>query len=207
MIVESDIHPLFPSTIARVIVDDDFSDFKKRINNLKYESISSQGSDGLLISENRKILNDFPVEKNIFLDYFNQFKMEVLGYHSTEFKITTSWATKSRKKSYGQFHKHCNSVYSGVFYFDDSKVPIEFDCENIIPYQFMLPDPVEWNIHNARVWQFFPKKNMLLFFPSYMRHRIADNDFENDRMSVVFNMFPVGKIGERDSSATIDILD
>ena len=203
----SEIYPLFPSTVAKIILDLDFDVFKNEIDNLKYDKITSNGSSNILITEDRKILNNFPKEKEIFLECFNEFKRNILKQDSCDFQITTSWAIKSLKESYGQYHKHCNSVYSGVFYFDDSNVAIEFDCENIIPYQIMLPNPSEWNIHNSKIWKFFPQKNMLLFFPSYMRHRITENNSENDRTSLAFNMFPVGKIGEKDSVMNLKLID
>lgn len=204
--ISEEIYPLFPSTVLKLIIDDDFSNFEQKVKELDFQSIGSDGSYCQDISIDRYILNKFPREKEIFLELFNNYyKDNILKAYDDNFQITTSWATRTIRGSYGQFHQHSNSIYSGVFYFEDAHTPIEFESYNLLPRQLSLSDQKEWNIYNSKIWKFFPKKNQLLLFPSYLYHKIGRNYKDQERISVAFNLFPTGKIGSMDSTVRIQI--
>jgi len=204
--ISQEIYPLFPSTVLKLIIDDDFSDFEKKVKEIDFQSIGSDGSYGQEISIDRYILNKFPREKEIFLEVFNHYyKNNIMKAYEDKFEITTSWVTKSIRGSYGQFHQHSNSMYSGVFYFEDANTPIEFESYNLAPRQLSLTEPKEWNIWNSKTWDFLPKKNQLLIFPSYLYHKIGRNYKDPERVSVAFNLFPTGKIGNMDSTVNLQI--
>ncbi len=204
--ISQEIYPLFPSTVLKLIIDDDFSEFEKKVKELDFQSITSSGSYCQEISIDRYILNKFPRERQIFLELFNTFyKENILKAYENKFEITTSWATRTIRGSYGQFHQHSNSMYSGVFYFEDADTPIEFESYNLAPRQLSLTEPKEWNILNSKTWDFKPKKNQLLLFPSYLYHKIGRNYRDPERISVAFNLFPTGKIGNMDSTVNLQI--
>ena len=48
-------------------------------------------------------------------------------------------------------------------------------------------------------WRLQPKKNMIVFFPSYLHHRIEKNTFDEVRHSLAFNIMPDGTTGVVDS--------
>jgi uncharacterized protein (TIGR02466 family) len=200
-----EIYPLFPSTVLDIEVEEDFTEFKEQVKNLEFKPITSELAYNQQISLNRYIFKKFTKEKKIFLDYFNtHYKDNILKqYHST-FEITTSWATKSLRGSFGQYHNHCNSMYSGVFYFDNMNTPLQFGY-GPNAQRFMLEDPVEWNIHNSRIWPIYPRKNHLIIFPSYLQHRICTNYKDPERISIAFNLFPVGEFGVGDSMLKVQI--
>ena len=58
--------------------------------------------------------------------------------------------------------------------------------------------PREWNIMNSCSWNISPEKNLLIFFPSYLEHRIINN--RGKRKSLAFNIVPIGEYGTGDSS-------
>ena len=88
-----------------------------------------------------------------------------------------------------------------MFYFDDvSGGNIEFTTAN---NSFQLNAPSEVNILNLRNFFITPRKNLLLIFPSYLLHRVAENDSEQIRYSIAFNIFPTGSIFAGDSSITL----
>jgi len=204
--VSQEIYPLFPSTVLKLIVDDDFSEFEKGVKNLDFQTTNSAGSYCQEISIDKYILNRFPREKQIFLELFNNYyKDNILKAYNDEFKITTLWATITIRGSYGQVHQHSNAMYSGVFYFEDAYTPIEFESYNLSPRQLSLNDPKQWDILNSKTWNFLPKKNQLLLFPSYLYHKIDRNCKDPERISVAFNLFPNGKFGDADSTVNIQI--
>ena len=67
-------------------------------------------------------------------------------------------------------------------------------------------NPNQWFIGNANLWGVYPTKNLLLFFPSYLRHEIQVNNSNIKRCSLAFNIVPVGKYGAKDSIVDTDWL-
>ena len=150
---------------------------------------------GQYSTKNIRILKDHPRIEKIFL---KAFKKVPLGYKN-DFKITTSWGTKMEKNEVSNFHNHKNTFWSGVFYPEDSDGDIEFrnPCTNLTSF---FIEPKEYNIYNANGYYVKPRKNMIIFFPSYLEHRICAHKNENPRYSLAFNMVPIGDYGSADSS-------
>jgi len=195
------IYPLFSSPVVEIQVKEDLSQLNKIKTNYEFVESNSTGSYNSFTTINRNILDDFPEETEILLKYFNSFKDDVLKFDSTMFRLTTSWATKTKSNGYSQFHNHTNSVFSGVLYYDYiSSGNIEFTTTD--NHTIQLNSPSELNLLNMRSFYLRPKKNSLLFFPSHLLHRISKNKSEYDRYSLAFNLFPTGSIIAGDSSIT-----
>jgi len=194
-----DVYPLFASNVFVGEIEESL-DVLQKIKKYEFIDTNSYGSSKSLISKNRKILNDFPRVKQIVERSFNSVKNNFLEYSDTKFSVTTSWATKITKESVCQFHSHTNCLYSGILYFDDygpDSANIEFES----PYvnQQLLVKPKSYNIFNAHVYAFKPRKNLIILFQSNLRHRITQHFSENERYSLAFNFMPIGKIGDGDS--------
>ena len=69
---------------------------------------------------NTHLLNEKPFSflKKALEKEINYFKDEILSFHKTKFKITTSWLTKTEPGQSSVYHNHNNCYYSGVFYID-----------------------------------------------------------------------------------------
>tara|TARA_A100001234_G_C12461520_1_gene315407 strand:- start:48 stop:638 length:591 start_codon:yes stop_codon:yes gene_type:complete len=194
------VHPIFSSPICEIDIKEDLTRLNS-IKDYKFINTTSTGSSNSFNTENLSVLDKFPQEKANLFFHFLKYKNEVLKFNSTEFRITTSWGTKTLPNGYSQFHNHTNSVYSCVFYFDDvSGGNIEFTTTN---NSFQLNAPSEVNILNLRNFFITPRKNLLLIFPSYLLHRVAENNSEQTRYSLAFNIFPTGSIFAGDSSITL----
>lgn len=201
------VFPLFPSTVGVNFISEDLSNLNQ-IKNLKFEATEATSeTNNCLTSESRHIFLNFQEEKNIIISYFNKFKNDVLKFETTNFEITTSWATKLTNNSSSQFHLHKNSYYSGVLYLEsvENGGEIEFDGVGLKPDSFMVNSPTEYNIFNYGTWHLKPQKNLIIFFPSYLRHRIKPYFGNNPRYSIAFNIVPVGEYGGGDSSVNISL--
>jgi len=193
------IYPLFASNVFVGSINEDLKELQK-IKKYDFIETKEDMSSGSYITKNQKILNDFPKVKNVIQKNFNEVKNEVLMHRDTNFEITTSWGTKVLKDSFCQFHSHMNCLYSGILYFDEYDLDsgtLEFESPFITQQIYAIPS--EYNIVNARVYGFKPKKNNLIFFPSYLRHRITKHLSKIERYSLSFNLMPVGKLGRGDS--------
>ena len=199
------VFPLFPTVVGASIIKEDLSNLNQ-IKNVKYTSTRVTSSENCFLSEDQKILSNFQNEKDIIMSYFNSFKNEILRYESTDVEMTTSWATKLTTNASSQFHHHKNSYYSGVVYLEKPENGGEIEFEDAGVYSsFMLNPPIEYNLLNLETFEIRPDKNLVVFFPSYLRHRIKHYTGSNPRYSIAFNIVPVGEYGINDSSVSVSL--
>lgn len=199
------IIPIFSSTIFTSFLDTNFDDVYDHM--IKTEKIrkTNYGYGSEIGVDNHLLDRYLPLKKEIF-NKFLQFKDDVLKLESTNFKISTSWITKFPPGTSSQKHFHSNSCYSGVLYLTDHTVesPLMFfnPMERFRSIKFN--DPSEYNIFNSSTWKVFPEKNKIIFFPSYLEHKILNNTSSTDRYSIAFNLFIFGTVGEEDSLITLN---
>ena len=108
--------------------------------------------------------------------------------------ITQSWLNYTETNQYHHKHAHPNSLVSGVFYIncDEQFDKIKFFNEN---YKAIKPEVKEWNIWNAESWWFSVKTGDIILFPSSLTHMVENKEGTNTRISLAFNVFIKGMIG------------
>lgn len=166
---------------------------------LNVENIS-QASEIKDILKNK----EFYFLKKLIMIEFNKFKKEYLKYENN-FKITTSWVTKTLPNQTSNYHNHKNCMFSGVLYIqtDENSGAINFiNFNNNSSFQL---NRKEYNQYNATDYSILPKNGLLIFFPSEMHHKILKNNSSNIRYSLAFNFFPTGHLGDGDSSVNLTI--
>ncbi len=148
-------------------------------------------------SKNKFILNDKKLSffRDIIMNEFNDFKNSIMQFNDTTFEMTTSWFTETPKEHFSDFHNHSNSMFSGVFYFDDSS-DIEF--RDFSTRQFYVV-PNKYNDFNCDAYTIQPKKNMIIFFDSRLYHKVTVNNLDKTRYSLAFNVIPTSDINLGDS--------
>ena len=135
----------------------------------------------------------------------NKVNQEVLGYKKRDYAITTSWFTLSNKGEGSQAHKHKNSFWCCVYYYQEEYPKgtggILFDNPNIdlFDYCYADNDIATPNHINSRACVILPQPNLLLVFPSYLQHQIMKHNNDASRSSLAFNIVPLGKWGDGDS--------
>jgi uncharacterized protein (TIGR02466 family) len=206
-----EVLPVFPSVIGAVRISSDISELWQDIENLDFFKSNSDDTHLVSISRNMHILDTLPNVKKVILDHFYEFKNQILKFEKTNFNITTSWITKTEPNGFCQYHCHRNSYYSGVLYNsktnDTEGGNLLFTDSGVKEETILINEPTEWNILNSKRITIEPDKNLLVFFPSMLRHRIDKYSGINDRYSLAFNLFPIGKIGNGDSTVDFDSLN
>lgn len=56
--------------------------------------------------------------------------------------------------------------------------------------------PEQWNVWNSESWWFEAGTGTLILFPSSLTHMVQAVEGEQTRISLSFNTFPVGLVGE-----------
>ena len=110
-------------------------------------------------------------------------------------RITQSWLNWTKPGQFHHRHAHPNSLISGCYYVSANK-----ETDKIFFYrdgykQIKFP-PVEWNMYNSESWWYPVGTGDLVFFPSNLTHMVQPVSGDDTRVSVAFNLFPVGHIGE-----------
>ena len=188
--------PLFASNIIFLNVEED-TDELKTIGGVKSSNIDGDVKD----SENFRILEKCPRVRDIILNKWRQVADEFFKYKH-DFAITTSWITDVEPGSSSQFHSHFNCMISGVYYFDtydEFSAPIEF-INPLTKVQSFWIEPKEPSLACSTLWTLPPRDKQVIFFPSYLEHRVGLHRGDKMRHSLAFNIVPIGLIGGADSS-------
>ena len=115
--------------------------------------------------------------------------------------MTNSWAVRHKKGDEAGQHNHANALLSGILYTqaDQKSGDVLFTKErnyfNLFNDQVLQVPFTEGNDYNAEGWAITPKTNMILLFPSHLRHEVYPSESDNDRYCVAFNYFPFGSFG------------
>jgi uncharacterized protein (TIGR02466 family) len=171
----------------------------KKIDKINFRKIAtSSRSESNYILEN-KIFKDL---KEKIMKQFYIYAHDILKYKNNKFKITTSWFTKTLEGEDSVMHNHRNCMFSGVLYLkgEDNKIKIQF--WNPYTANFYVA-PTEYNLLNSEHQMFKFPKNTLIFFPSEMYHKIETYKSKQERISLAFNIIPIGKFGVEDSTLEI----
>ena len=195
-----EIHPLFPTAIFKTSIR------KLTQTELAYilsKELESQ-SLGNAVSFDRYLLNDPKLNdlKNLMLDAIKIYAKEVMSIDN-EFYITNSWLNKTSTNEQHSIHNHTNSILSGCYYIsvEDSQPYISF---NRLTQPFLLNYvPTEFNRFNSVEWDLPLENNSLVIFPSECYHYVKPNKSVNERISIAFNTFVKGQIGQKNGSELI----
>jgi uncharacterized protein (TIGR02466 family) len=108
--------------------------------------------------------------------------------------ITQSWLNYTETNQYHHKHAHPNSLVSGVFYINchEELDKIKFFKED---YKTIKPEIKDWNLYNSESWWFTVKTGDIIMFPSSLTHMVENKEGTNTRISLAFNVFIKGTIG------------
>lgn len=113
-------------------------------------------------------------------------------------RITQSWFNYSDPGQFHHKHSHSGSLVSGCFY-----PQADIDVDRIYFYQEgqeTLPiEARDFNIYNSKSWWLSVGTGMLLLFPSSLVHMVQTVETPQTRISLAFNTFPVGQLGNPDT--------
>ena len=159
--------------------------------------------DGVGKSPGNDFLGRYPVLREQVMEAFGVFKGEFLGLANTDFGVASSWMTYCEPGATGVSHRHYNSMFTGVYYpFPGDYSELEISRTGLEPTSFLLRRENE-NQFTASSLSVVPYQSLLVFFPSYIIHRITKNTSAETRYSVAFNFHPIGPLGNEDSSVHI----
>ena len=123
-----------------------------------------------------------------------EFVVGIMGSDS-QMVITQSWLNKNGKGESHHEHKHPNSMISGVWYpqIHEKLPPIQFRDSKQRDMSFSIKN---FNHFNSATFMLPMKKGELILFPSNLTHSVPTNVGEEERISLSFNTWPKGNMGD-----------
>lgn len=199
-----DILPIFYTPLA--VVGEQYKMSEKEIEYIKNLELSERNKEGNHTTKDKYIFSNEQLKyfKNYCTNYLNEYTREILGIKNVNFYITQSWANFNNKNEAHHLHSHQNSIISGVFYLDNKGGNIKFIKKN-----FLEEMNLSFNYNNTdyfhNEFEFKIEKNTLILFPSNVEHKVEINNEDDTRISIAFNSYFEGKLGEYNSANELSL--
>jgi len=193
--IKSNVHGIFPTPIYISKLDRELTEQelllveKSKLDVVKNEGNTFSNDNYIL---NNKIFKNLKQELDLRIkDYFD--KIICASDNITPY-ITQSWLNFTETNQYHHKHSHHNSFVSGVFYINCHK---ELDKITFFKgeYKTIKPEIKDWNFWNSDSWWITVKTGDIIMFPSSLLHMVENKEGTNTRISLAFNVFIKGTIG------------
>ena len=194
-------HQLFPtpvvfSNINRKFTKDELDFLRNHSNGDKLRVNTGNHS-----SKNNNVLEEEVMKdiKQYCKSFVDKYLQEIIcPMHDVELYITQSWLNRTTKGEFHHRHNHANSIISGVFYINASP-----ELDKIIfyrdGYQQLQVTKKSWNDFNSESWWFTVRTGDIVLFPSHLTHMVENVVSDKPRISLAFNTFYKGYVGENDA--------
>lgn len=186
---------LFPIPVA-------FFDLDRELTELERKFVDKQkirSNMGNMVSEDNYVLENKNLSslKSFFEDSIAEyFDATYNPRNAVKLTITQSWINYTKQGEHHHKHAHPNSVVSGVFYIESDNTADKITFYNDKYHQIKF-EPKDFNIYNSESWWFEAIQSRLILFPSSLAHMVETRISEQaTRISLSFNTFPVGHIGD-----------
>jgi len=192
------IHQLFPQPVYFSKLERELTKKElKTINKYKKETYSNAGnttSNDNYVLENKALKN---LKKDLHTKVVNYFDKVICTSNSIIPYITQSWINYTETNQFHQRHFHSNSYVSGVFYIDAQKEVDSITFYKPNTYETIELNVTKYNPFNSTSCSFPVETGNIFLFQSPLNHGVDKKKGTNTRISLSFNVFMKGKIGDK----------
>lgn len=192
MIIEN----LFPTPIGFFKYEDGLTDAQKDflVNQEQRPNDGNTSSQDRYLLKNKKVASLTTFIEKCVHEYL---MATICPKNDVRLRITQSWLNWTKPGQFHHKHAHPNSLISGCYYVNANK-----ETDKIFFYKdgyrrIKFP-PVEWNSYNSESWWYPVGTGDVVLFPSELTHMVQPVGGEDTRISLAFNTFPVGHVGDED---------
>jgi uncharacterized protein (TIGR02466 family) len=168
------------------------------LNAPKIENMGNlRGEDGYVL--NQPMLAEL---KHFIMHCIKDYIDSVYANKELDVYITQSWANYTKPKEFHHKHSHPNSFISGVFYVNakPKEDMIKFYKERSAIFDIKSEQPNNYNSQDVAI---LVETGDLVLFPSSFVHEVPPTTSEETRISIAFNTFIRGYIGDEQSSTAL----
>ena len=204
--IESQINGLFPTPVYITKLTREFSENENQlIDDYKLKTYKNAG--------NVTSMNDYILEIEQFSNLKKELTDIVKDYYdkiisssdNIEPYITQSWLNYTKLNEYHHTHAHPNSLVSGVLYINADKDNDKIFFHKSNKHQTIKPTVKNFNPFNSDTWWFPVKTLDIILFPSSLTHDVEIKQGDNTRISLAFNTFIKGKLGDNQALTELKI--
>ena len=185
---------VFPTAVGKFTLGRDFTE-----KELKYiKELETRPNMGNITSTDNNLFDRKEMKglAKACQDAVNEYLKEIYApKHQVELRFTQSWANYTEPGQFHHKHEHPNSFLSGVLYInaDPLKDKIYFYKNG---YQQIKLPTENFNLYNSESWWFEVATGDIMLFPSSLTHMVQTVEADSTRISIAFNTFPKGYIGD-----------
>ena len=192
---------LFPTPVMFTELDRDFTKEELAFVDSHSTPDKTNRNVGNVTSNNNYILEEPKLAdlKKVITEIINTYIKKVYKpKNPAEAFITQSWLNYTKKGEFHHKHEHPNSFISGVLYIhtDSTKDKITFHRSGYKQLQLATDT---YDIYNSDSWWFNVKTGGVVVFPSSLTHHVEDVVADETRISLAFNTFIKGTLGDNHS--------
>tara|TARA_Y100000310_G_C20326575_1_gene643279 strand:- start:50 stop:664 length:615 start_codon:yes stop_codon:yes gene_type:complete len=200
-VIRAEIHGIFPVPLYRSKLSRKFT--KRELHFVEKMRAECRPNMGNTTSSNGYVLNEpsFSIlKKKIDLFIEDYFAKIIFPPKAISPYITQSWLNYTEINEHHHPHHHSNSYLSGILYIAADK-----DHDNITfghnRYDQINISPTQGNEFNSIILSFPVETGEIIIFPSSLMHSVSVKKGKNRRISLSFNVFVKGNLGQvRDSN-------
>lgn len=192
--------PIYQSKLNRNFTKKELLFVNKNKNNVFFNTGNCTSKNNYILNE--KIFQTLKSELDLRVqDYFDKI---ISTNNNLKPYITQSWLNYTETNQFHHKHNHFNSLISGVLYINSDE---KYDEINFFKdsYQTIKPTIKTFNSFNAESWNFSIKTGDIILFPSSLLHAVSNKKGDNIRISLAFNVFVKGEIGEENNLTKLNI--
>lgn len=199
------VNNLFPTPVAKFTLDRaftteelDFVDQQPTHNNM-----GNTTSDDRYVLTHKTMTSVYDFVKSCVGTYLQNI---YAPKNDVSLRVTQSWLNYSKPGEWHHKHAHPNSFVSGVLYMkavkDSDK--IYFYNEAYRPIDLLTES---YNLYNSKSWWLPVETGDLMLFPSSLTHSVEKVQADKTRVSLAFNTFPVGYVGQEENLTALHLRD
>jgi len=185
--------PLYFSKLERVLTKKELKIFNEHKKKTLKSTGNSRTNDDYVL-EHKALKN---LKKDIQTKVMDNIDKVVCTNNSTPY-ITQSWINYTESNQYHHRHSHPNSLVSGIFYINaDKNVDSVTFYKGYLDHRIKL-DVTKYNIFSSSSCTFPVETGDILLFKSSLPHAVDIKKGTNIRISLSFNVFLKGTIGNKE---------
>ena len=195
-------YTLFPTPVAKFELGRDYSAEEMEFvgSQPTHNNMGNTTSDERYVLRHDTMANLREFVENSVAEYL---KSIYAPKNEVSMRLTQSWLNYTKPGQFHHKHAHPNSFISGVLYMKAARQRDRIYFYKDGYKQISLPTD-NYNLYNSESWWFEVGTGDLLLFPSSLTHMVETVQ-EDERISLSFNTFPVGYVGDESSLTALHL--
>lgn len=199
------VHNLFPTPVAKFTLDRAFTteelDFVDQ--QPTHSNMGNTTSDDRYVLTHKTMAPVYDFVKSCVGTYLQNI---YAPKNDVSLRVTQSWLNYSKPGEWHHRHAHPNSFVSGVLYMKAVKDSDKIYFYNETYRSIELPTE-NYNLYNSRSWWLPVETGDLMLFPSSLTHSVEKVQADQTRVSLAFNTFLVGYVGQEENLTALHLRD